>query len=170
MQPFLFKDTRNKIVEALLQEPSSIVTKSSGVRILVELQMNNDISIYKHLQKCLDKGPMIFLVTIPIHEGCSDSSETKSESSGTSLSSSEESIETVGFSSEKTSNSSENILELIKQDPKISAAGIDMEIGISSRGVEKQIKKLREAGIIKRNGADKGGGLLGNRKFGQRLK
>ena len=144
MQPFLFKDTRNKIVEALLQEPSSIVTKSSGVRILVELQMNNDISIYKHLQKCLDKGPMIFLVTIPIHEGCSDSSETKSESSGTSLSSSEESIDTVGFgsekstgSSEKTSNSSENILELIKQDPKISAAGIDLEIGISSRGVEK---------------------------------
>ena len=114
---------------------------------------------------------LTFLVTIPIHEGCSDSSETKSESSGTSLSSSEESIETVGFSSEKstgssektsnssekTSNSSEKILELIKQDPKISAAGIAMEIGISSRGVEKQIKKLREAGIIKRNGADKGG-------------
>ena len=107
---------------------------------------------------------LTFLVTIPIHEGCSDSSETKSESSGTSLSSSEESIETVGFgsektsnSSEKTSNSSEKILELIKQSPKISAAGIAMEIGISSRGVEKQIKKLREAGIIKRNGADKGG-------------
>ena len=107
---------------------------------------------------------LTFLVTIPIHERWSDSSETKSESSGTSLSSSEESIETVGFSSEKstgssekTSNSSEKILELIKQDPKISAAGIAMEIGISSRGVEKQIKKLREAGIIKRNGADKGG-------------
>ena len=114
---------------------------------------------------------LTFLVTIPIHEGCSDSSETKSESSGTSLSSSEESIETVNFSSEKstgssektsnssekTSNSSEKILELIKQDPKISAAEIAMEIDMSSRGVEKQIKKLREAGIIKRNGADFGG-------------
>lgn len=86
---------------------------------------------------------LTFLVSIPIHEECSDSSE--------------ESIETVGFGSEKTSNSSEKILELIKQNPKISAAGIAMEIGISSRGVEKQIKKLREAGIIKRNGADKGG-------------
>lgn len=92
---------------------------------------------------------LTFFVTIPIHEGCSYSSE--------------ESIETVGFgsektsnSSEKTSNSSEKILELIKQNHKISAAGIAMEIGISSRGVEKQIKKLREAGIIKRNGADKG--------------
>lgn len=100
---------------------------------------------------------LTFLVTIPRHEGCSDSSETKSGSSETSLSSSEESIETVGFGSEKTSNSSEKILKLIKQNPKISAAGIAMEIGISSRGVEKQIKKLREAGIIKRNGADKGG-------------
>ena len=55
-------------------------------------------------------------------------------------------------------SNSEKILELIKQNPKISAAGIAMEIGISSRGVEKQIKKLREAGIIKRYGADKGGG------------
>ena len=115
------------------------------------------------------------MVNILVHEGCCESSgtkpkssetkpessetkpessETKSESSGTSLSSSEESIETVGFGSEKstggsekTSNSSEKILELIKQNPKISAAGIAMEIGISSRGVEKQIKKLREAGI-----------------------
>ena len=32
-----------------------------------------------------------------------------------------------------------------------------MEIDMSSRGVEKQIKKLREAGIIKRNGAAFGG-------------
>ncbi|WP_308224662.1 Lrp/AsnC family transcriptional regulator [uncultured Prevotella sp.] len=65
-------------------------------------------------------------------------------------------MERKDISSEKTSNSSEKILELIKHDPKISAAGIAMEIGISSRGVEKQIKKLREAGIIKRYGADKG--------------
>ena len=68
-----------------------------------------------------------------------------------------DSSERKDISSEKTSNSSEKILELIKQAPKISASGIAMEIGISSRGVEKQIKKLREAGIIKRIGADFGG-------------
>ena len=111
---------------------------------------------------------LTFLVTIPIHEGCSDSSETKSESSGTSLSSSEESIETVGFGSEKSTGSSEKsserkrksserILDLIKNKPTISAAEIAMEIDMSSRGVEKKIKQLREAGIIKRNGADFGG-------------
>ena len=32
-----------------------------------------------------------------------------------------------------------------------------MEIDMSARGVEKQIRKLREAGIIKRIGADRGG-------------
>lgn len=100
---------------------------------------------------------LTFLVTIPIHEGCSDSSEESIETVGFGSEKTSNSSEETSNSSEKTSNSSEKILELIKQNPKISAAGIAMEIGISSRGVEKQIKKLREAGIIKRNGADKGG-------------
>ena len=82
---------------------------------------------------------LTFLVTIPVHEGCSESSET---------------IEKI---SERVSKSSERILDLIKNKPTISAAEIAMEIDMSSRGVEKQIKKLREAGIIKRNGADFGG-------------
>ncbi len=100
---------------------------------------------------------LTFLVTIPIHEECSDSSEESIETVGFGSEKISNSSEKTSNSSEKTSNSSEKILELIKQNPKISAAGIAMEIGISSRGVEKQIKKLREAGIIKRNGADKGG-------------
>ena len=100
---------------------------------------------------------LTFFVTIPIHEGCSDSSEESIETVGFGSEKTSNSSEKTSNSSEKTSNSSEKILELIKQNPKISAAGIAMEIGISSRGVEKQIKKLREAGIIKRNGADKGG-------------
>lgn len=100
---------------------------------------------------------LTFLVTIPIHEECSDSSEESIETVGFGSEKSTGSSEKTSNSSEKASNSSEKILELIKQNPKISAAGIAMEIGISSRGVEKQIKKLREAGIIKRNGADKGG-------------
>ena len=60
-------------------------------------------------------------------------------------------------SSDRKDFSLERILDLIKNKPTISAAEIAMEIDMSSRGVEKQIKKLREAGIIKRNGADFGG-------------
>ena len=101
----------------------------------------------------------------------SDSSGTQSKSSGTSSVTSLDSSERKDISSEKTtksserteissetaSKSSERILNLIKNKPTISAAEIAMEIDMSSRGVEKQIKKLREAGIIKRNGADFGG-------------
>ena len=89
---------------------------------------------------------LTFLITITIHEMCSESSETTNESSGTHLE-----------SSERTTKSSERILDLIKNKPTISAAEIAMGIDMSSRGVEKQIKKLREAGIIRRNGADFGG-------------
>lgn len=68
-----------------------------------------------------------------------------------------ESSERSSKSSERKRKSSERILDLIKNKPTISAAEIAMDIDMSSRGVEKQIKKLRETGIIKRNGADFGG-------------
>ena len=96
---------------------------------------------------------LTFLVTIPVHKGCCESSETHQESSERK----EISSETASKSSERKRKSSERILDLIKNKPTISAAEIAMEIDMSSRGVEKQIKKLREAGIIKRNGADFGG-------------
>ncbi len=103
---------------------------------------------------------LTFLVTIPVHKGCCESSETEVLGSETHLESSERkdiSSETASKSSERKRKSSERILDLIKNKPTISAAEIAMEIDMSSRGVEKQIKKLREAGIIKRNGADFGG-------------
>ena len=98
------------------------------------------------------------MVNILVHEGCCESSETDVLGSETHHESSERkeiSSETASKSSER--KSSERILDLIKNKPTISAAEIAMEIDMSSRGVEKQIKKLREAGIIKRNGADFGG-------------
>ena len=103
---------------------------------------------------------LTFLVTIPVHKGCCESSETEVLGSETHQESSERkeiSSETASKSSERKRKSSERILDLIKNKPTISAAEIAMEIDMSSRGVEKQIKKLREAGIIKRIGADFGG-------------
>ena len=101
---------------------------------------------------------LTFLVTIPIHEGCDQSSEKNSgTSSETNSKSSEKGVLGSEKSSEKASKSSEKILDLIKNKPTISAVEIAMEIDMSARGVEKQIRKLREAGIIKRIGADRGG-------------
>ena len=82
------------------------------------------------------------MVNILVHEGCCESSETDVLGSETHHESSEKkeiSSETVSKSSER--KSSERILDLIKNKPTISAAEIAMEIDMSSRGVEKQIKK-----------------------------
>lgn len=82
---------------------------------------------------------LTFLVTIPIHDGCNKSSETSDNSS------------------ERSSETKDQILDIIKQDPRITAAEIAMQLNMSSRGVEKRIRKLREAGKIKRIGGRFGG-------------
>lgn len=46
---------------------------------------------------------------------------------------------------------------LLSKEPRLSAAKIAEEIGISSRNVESNIKKLKEKGILIRCGAPKGG-------------
>ncbi len=97
---------------------------------------------------------LTFLVTIPIHEGCSDSSETKSESSGTKLKSSGTQLKSSG-TRQKTSD---KIIEMIKKDPQITAPQIAMELGISTRGVEKNLRQLRETGTLKRVGSPTFGG------------
>ena len=83
------------------------------------------------------------MVTIPVHEGCSESSETNSNNSETDILGSERGSETKDL--------------IIKQDPHITAAEIAMQLNMSSRGIEKQIRKLRELGKIKRTGGRFGG-------------
>ena len=58
---------------------------------------------------------------------------------------------------EGSEKSSEKILSLIRENPKISAKEISEIIGISSRDVEKNIAKLKEKGFLKRVGPAKGG-------------
>ena len=52
----------------------------------------------------------------------------------------------------------EKILNLIKENPQITAPKIAIELEISTRGVEKNLRTLREAGIIKRIGSPTFGG------------
>jgi ATP-dependent DNA helicase RecG len=51
----------------------------------------------------------------------------------------------------------EKIILLIKEKPKITMKELAGEIGITEKGVEWQIKKLRDEKIIKRVGPAKGG-------------
>jgi ATP-dependent DNA helicase RecG len=61
-------------------------------------------------------------------------------------------------SSEKSrEKSSEKILNLVRQNPAVSAREIAEALGLTSRAVEKQLGKLKKEGRLKRIGPDKGG-------------
>lgn len=49
------------------------------------------------------------------------------------------------------------IIKLLLQDTQLSTRKMAEQLGVSSRGVEKNIKKLREAGILIRHGSPKSG-------------
>jgi ATP-dependent DNA helicase RecG len=51
----------------------------------------------------------------------------------------------------------DKILEIMRRNPKSSAKSIGEEIGITTRGAEKVIRTLKEADLIERVGAAKGG-------------
>ena len=53
--------------------------------------------------------------------------------------------------------SSQKILELISASPSITISEIAERLGMTKRGVDKNIKRLKEQGIIRRVGPDKGG-------------
>ena len=60
-------------------------------------------------------------------------------------------------SREKNKNSREKILELLRENPKLTTAGLAQAMGISPKGVEKQLAHLKREGLLRRIGPDKGG-------------
>ena len=60
--------------------------------------------------------------------------------------------------SEKTSEkTSEKIIDLVSINPHITIAALSDKIGVATRSIERNIKKLRVQGRLKRSGPDKGG-------------
>jgi ATP-dependent DNA helicase RecG len=58
--------------------------------------------------------------------------------------------------SEKTTPNQLLMLDFMSQNPSITAREMSEKIGISARKIEENLKKLKQAGLIKRIGADKG--------------
>ena len=95
---------------------------------------------------------LTFLIHIPIHAGCGNKPATEKTTVITT--------EKSAIGSEKNGSGSEKsqaIISAIRLNPKVTAAEIAMKLGVSSRAVEKRIKTLRENGVIRRIGGDKGG-------------
>ena len=57
----------------------------------------------------------------------------------------------------KTLKTTEIIIEMMTDNPFVTAEEIVGRTGLTRRGVEENIKKLKNNGIIKREGPDKGG-------------
>ena len=82
------------------------------------------------------------------------SSGTQAKSSGTQAKSSGTQAKSSGTRQKTT----EKVLEYIKNNPQITAPKIAMQLGLSTRGVEKSLRQLRDSGIIKRVGSPTFGG------------
>ena len=65
--------------------------------------------------------------------------------------------ENVKSNQKSSQKSDQKILQLIKQDPRITIAQISYDIGMSESGVKKVIKKLKDNGKLKRTGSLKAG-------------
>jgi predicted HTH transcriptional regulator len=58
---------------------------------------------------------------------------------------------------ERLTENQQKILHCIEQNPHISAREMAISVGISSRKIEDNLKKLKENGILERVGVSKGG-------------
>ena len=58
---------------------------------------------------------------------------------------------------EKLSQNQQSIIEAIIHNPYVSARELSEIVGISSRKIEENIKKLKAQGVVKRLGPAKGG-------------
>ena len=64
----------------------------------------------------------------------------------------------------KFSDNEKQVLLLLCADPSLSASEIADRIGISKRGVEKQLKKFKDAGILNRKGNNRTGSWIINKR------
>ena len=58
---------------------------------------------------------------------------------------------------EKTTRTVEKILKILSNTPSITVREMSEILGLLRRGVEEQIKSLKQKGVIRRIGPDKGG-------------
>ena len=66
-------------------------------------------------------------------------------------------VKTVEKTVEKPQKTVEKIITILSTTPSITVRGMADILGLSRRGVEEQIKSLKQKGIIRRIGPDKGG-------------
>ena len=132
--------------------PSKVLKddKSQYIQALIDSRENNDISIFidcmtqlhaRHLQTDIDQ------YILSTGEKMVDKQQLKYELT-------EKTREKSKETREKTR---EKIVKTIVQNPSITTNELSELLGITVKGVEWQLKQLKSQGIIRREGADRGG-------------
>lgn len=99
----------------------------------------------------------------PVNDGSSEKKFGVNEKSserkfGVSEKSSEKRFGVKGEdASKRVSRTGQKIIDLVISDPSITAEAMSVKIGVSKRAVEKNIKELRDRGILVYEGSDKSG-------------
>ena len=157
---------RNRYLGDFLKELDLTEGRSTGVPTIQEKLTANG-SPRATFETTDDR--LTFLIHIHVHTGCDNNllvlankkqsagSEETNNSSEKKTRGSELSSEKGCAGSDKPHDVVQSILSAIRHNSKISAVEIAMKVGLSSRAVEKRIKSMRENGIIRRVGPDKGG-------------
>ena len=152
--------TRNRILAALLQRIHFIEKAGTGISRIREAVEKNGKSTVEFSYDGYFK--VTFHRSIPgdegLNEGLSegltaikDGSQKASEKMSEKMS---EKTKNVGENAQKVS---EKIFSLIKHNPLITISELSQQTDVTTRTVERNIKKLQLAGRLNRIGPDKGG-------------
>lgn len=108
--------------------------KEEYIKVLVETRESDDLNIFRRYM-----------------------SETTERHIANDIAAYEQSIGHTATDKKIISTTADKIIALIRLNPRHSARSLAESIGISAKGVEKQLAKLKSVGIIRRVGPDKGG-------------
>ena len=128
---------RNRRIGEFLKELDLTEGRSTGIsKILNEMKGNGSPSPEFET----DEDRNHFLIRLPVHPRAVLEEAAQ-----------------AGGSEKSSEKSSEKILALVQENPRISAKSMAIHLGLSSRAVEKQIAQLKANGRLERVGPDKGG-------------
>ncbi len=140
-QSFIYAKNHEKITVALLCNLSSISMKNTG-------------SVYNTMAGSYSKEFLDFMLEHHIENLKKQVEEYKSSIEAEDLKGGQK---TVSGGQKKWSETTLKILELIKQNPKISRKELCDELKINPSAIQKHIEKLKTANVIERIGGAKGG-------------
>ncbi len=140
---------RNRRIGEFLKELDLTEGRSTGISKIIKAMAANGSPAPEFET---DEDRSYFLIRLPVHEKATNWAGLLPETG------SEIGSEKTDTGSVKSSGGrADQILEMTRLTPTVSAGVLAIELGISSRAVEKQIAKLKDLGRLQREGSDRDG-------------